>query len=225
MRTYQMPEPSALALDRRRHLLIVASGSTAQLRILDSVSGRPRTLLPLDAPPVAVGVDERRDRTVVLERSAFGRDGFVALLATSTGRVLASYTVALNADSLATVLLRKTDWHHYEGIRLLLKHGVDPDRVTQWGKTALHNAVLSDNRIEIIEILLDHGANPLLTTPRPHRRQSPETRLRRRAEANERRGPGKITEMSGPAEQSPEAARSQCLILRRALDPSRRCVG
>ena len=113
VRTYQMPEPSALALDRRRHLLIVASGSTAQLRILDSVSGRPRTLLPLDAPPVAVGVDERRDRTVVLERSAFGRDGFVALLATSTGRVLASYTVALNADSLAIDSLHGYAW--FEG--------------------------------------------------------------------------------------------------------------
>ena len=75
----------------------------------------------------------------------------------------------LNADSLATVLLRKTDWHHYEGIKLLLEHGAEPDRVTRWRKTALHNAVISDNRLEIVQLLLDHGANPLLKTTRPHR--------------------------------------------------------
>jgi len=75
----------------------------------------------------------------------------------------------LNADSLATLLLRKTDWHHYEGMELLLKKGIDPDRNTHWGKTALHNAVLRDNGIEIIELLLDHGADPLQQTARPHR--------------------------------------------------------
>lgn len=78
-----------------------------------------------------------------------------------------------NADSLATVLLRKTDWHDYEGIKLVLERGVDPDRVTQWRKTALQNAIISDNRLEIIELLLDHGANPLLKTERPHRNQLP----------------------------------------------------
>lgn len=78
-----------------------------------------------------------------------------------------------NADSLSTVLLRKTDWHDYEGIKLLLKSGADPDRVTQWGKTALHNAIISDNGLEIVELLLDHGANPLLKTDRPHRGRWP----------------------------------------------------
>src|SRR5262249_33018430 len=42
--------------------------------------------------------------------------------------------------SVTTVLLRKTDWHHFEGIRFLLEHGADPNRLTHWGKTALHNA-------------------------------------------------------------------------------------
>ena len=79
----------------------------------------------------------------------------------------------LNADSLATLLLRKTDWHDYDGIKLLLDNGVDSDRLTHWGKTALQNAVLSDNGTEIIELLLEHGANPLLATARPHRRQAP----------------------------------------------------
>ena len=51
----------------------------------------------------------------------------------------------LTGDSLAMILLRKTDWHDYDGIEWLLERGVDPNRMTRWGKTALHNAILSDN--------------------------------------------------------------------------------
>jgi ankyrin repeat protein len=66
----------------------------------------------------------------------------------------------LNDDSLATILLRKTDWHDYEGIKWLLEHGVNPNLITRWGKPALHHAVLRDNDRKIIEVLLDHGADP-----------------------------------------------------------------
>jgi ankyrin repeat protein len=66
----------------------------------------------------------------------------------------------LNEDSLGTILLRKTDWHDYDGIKWLLERGVDPNRKTRWGKTAIHNAVLSDNDIPIIQALIDHGADP-----------------------------------------------------------------
>jgi ankyrin repeat protein len=41
--------------------------------------------------------------------------------------------------------------------------------MTQWGKTALHNSVLSDNGIEIVELLLDHGADPLVISQRSER--------------------------------------------------------
>src|SRR5439155_17135513 len=64
-------------------------------------------------------------------------------------------------------LLRKTDWHDSAGIKWLLEQGVDPNRRTRWGKTALHNAVLRDNALEIIEVLLDHGADPTLIAGRP----------------------------------------------------------
>jgi len=67
------------------------------------------------------------------------------------------------------MLLRKTDWHDADGVRYLLAHGVDPNRGTHWGKTALHNAVLSDNGIEIFEALVDHGANPALKASQPLR--------------------------------------------------------
>ena len=66
----------------------------------------------------------------------------------------------LNAASLNMMLLRKTDWHDLEGVQLVLDHGADVNRMSRWGKTALHNAVLSDNRLAIIELLLDRGADP-----------------------------------------------------------------
>jgi ankyrin repeat protein len=73
----------------------------------------------------------------------------------------------LDHDSLATILLRKTDWHDYEGVKWLLEQGVDPNRLTRWGKTALLNAALSDNALEIFEVLLAHGADPTITGTRP----------------------------------------------------------
>jgi ankyrin repeat protein len=66
----------------------------------------------------------------------------------------------LTGDSLATMLLRKADWHDLEGMKLLLAHGADPNHRTVWGYTALHQALRRDNALETIELLLDHGADP-----------------------------------------------------------------
>jgi|ERR1700722_3292629 len=68
----------------------------------------------------------------------------------------------LTADSLATMLLRKHDWHDYDGIEYLLKHGADPNRMTRWRRAAMHQAALRDNSFEIFALLLDHGADPML---------------------------------------------------------------
>ncbi|MBI4503575.1 MAG: ankyrin repeat domain-containing protein [Gemmatimonadetes bacterium] len=78
----------------------------------------------------------------------------------------------LSDDSVSMILLRKTDWHDYEGVKWLLEHGVEPNRTTRWGKTALHNAVLSDNDLRIVEVLLDHGADPTIVASRPGRYDS-----------------------------------------------------
>jgi len=66
----------------------------------------------------------------------------------------------VNHDTLAMMLLRKADWHDLDGVRMLLTHGADPNRTTQWGNSALHNAVVSDNDIEIVRAMLDAGADP-----------------------------------------------------------------
>jgi ankyrin repeat protein len=68
----------------------------------------------------------------------------------------------LNADSLTTMLLRKADIHDYDGMKYLVEHGADPNRMTRWHYTALQQAVRRDNRIELIDLMLDHGADPTL---------------------------------------------------------------
>ncbi|MGZ4867692.1 MAG: ankyrin repeat domain-containing protein [Candidatus Angelobacter sp.] len=68
----------------------------------------------------------------------------------------------LNTDSLTAMLLRKADIHDYDGMKYLLEHGADPNRMTRWHYTALHQAVRRDNRIELIDLMLDHGADPTL---------------------------------------------------------------
>jgi ankyrin repeat protein len=65
-----------------------------------------------------------------------------------------------NANSMSTLLLRKCDWHDAEGLRLVLQHGGDPNWKQAWGNTALHQAVIRDNDLEMIGMLLDHGGDP-----------------------------------------------------------------
>lgn len=67
-----------------------------------------------------------------------------------------------NERSLGTALLRKCDWHDFDGLRLVLECGADPNWITMWGLTALHQAVRRDNGLQMIELLLEYGADPLL---------------------------------------------------------------
>jgi ankyrin repeat protein len=69
----------------------------------------------------------------------------------------------LNPASITTMLLRKADWHDDEGLKLILQHGADPNAMTIWGNTALHQSLRRDNGLVMIEMLMDHGANPALT--------------------------------------------------------------
>ena len=75
----------------------------------------------------------------------------------------------LTPASLNTILLRKTDWHDVDGVRLALDHGADVNAITHWGKTALHNAILSNNSLDIIELLVDRGADPTIVASRASR--------------------------------------------------------
>ena len=100
----------------------------------------------------------------------------------------------LNDVSMTTLLLRKTDWHDFDGIKWLLEHGADPNRATQWGRTAFHHAVLRDNSSGILEALLEHGADPTLVAERPDTRQTAGPAMSGLAMAA-RRGRGDLLEM------------------------------
>jgi ankyrin repeat protein len=101
---------------------------------------------------------------LLLERGADPNDGEVVYHAPETydNAVLTLLVDSgkLTADGLATLLLRKHDWHDYGGVKLLLEHGADPNHMTRWGYAALHQALRRDNDLNIIELLLDHRADP-----------------------------------------------------------------
>jgi ankyrin repeat protein len=82
------------------------------------------------------------------------RDNTVLKILLESGR--------LNEPSMETLLQRKCDWHDAEGLRLVLEHGGDPNRMGIFGHTALHASVRRDNGPEMIEMLLDYGADPTL---------------------------------------------------------------
>lgn len=70
----------------------------------------------------------------------------------------------MRPDKLNGMLLRKADWHDLEGIKYLLEHGADPNAMTIWGYTALHQALRRDNALETIELMLEYGADPAFKT-------------------------------------------------------------
>lgn len=71
-------------------------------------------------------------------------------------------TGKLTAENLAIMLLRKHDWHDYEGVKYLLEHGANPNFVSQRWWPPIYHAILRDNALAIIELSLDHRADPSL---------------------------------------------------------------
>ena len=115
----------------------------------------------------AAGVAHHPELTrLLLERGADPNDDETPYHSpeTNDNRALAVLVESgkLSADSLATMLLRKADWHDFEGIKYLLVHGADPNRMTRWRRTALHQALYRDNDLPHIEIMVELGADPRL---------------------------------------------------------------
>ena len=113
----------------------------------------------------ACGVAHHAELTrLLLERGADPNDGEVTYHTPETRDNTALHVLVEigkpNADSLATMLLRKADWHDEEGLVYLLAHGADPNRMTGWGRTALHQSIQRDNALSMVEALLDHGGDP-----------------------------------------------------------------
>lgn len=68
----------------------------------------------------------------------------------------------LNERSRATIAMRKCDWHDDAGLLLALEHGANPNFMSRWKFTPLHQSIRRDNGLVMVEQLLDHGADPLI---------------------------------------------------------------
>jgi ankyrin repeat protein len=70
-------------------------------------------------------------------------------------------TGRVTPEHLSLMLVRKHDWHDYEGVKYLLERGTDPNYQRQRGWLPLHHGIARDNDSRILALLLDHGADPL----------------------------------------------------------------
>jgi len=142
----------------------------------------------------AAGVAHHTELTqLLIERGADPNDG-EAVYHSPESRDLGAMRVLVEtgkvtAENLVVMLIRKHDWHDYDGVKYLLEHGADPNLEPRPGWLAIHHAIARDNAIEIITLLLDHGADPT----RMKRGQSAVERAARRGRGDllallERRG-------------------------------------
>jgi ankyrin repeat protein len=69
-------------------------------------------------------------------------------------------TGKLTAEHLSLMLIRKLDWHDYDGVKYMLEQGADPNYYRERGWMAVHHAIARNNSLAIITLLLDRGADP-----------------------------------------------------------------
>lgn len=113
---------------------------------------------PLTALLLSRGADPNDDEVPYHAAEWYAHDVIEALLASPQ---------PLSRDSLATLLLRKADWHDLTGVERLLAHGVNPNHRGRWPFTPFQQALRRDNDLPIVEALLDAGGDPLLADAAP----------------------------------------------------------
>jgi len=74
-----------------------------------------------------------------------------------------------NERSLAWLAARKADWHDEKGLLLALDGGANPNYMTQWSHTPFQHSIRRDNGLVMIEMFLDHRADPYLRNADNHR--------------------------------------------------------
>lgn len=73
-------------------------------------------------------------------------------------------TGKLTKENLGVMLIRKIDWHDYNGLQYLLDHGADPNGERKRGWHALHHSLKRANALPFLALLLERGADPLLAS-------------------------------------------------------------
>jgi ankyrin repeat protein len=148
-----------------------ASAGTGWYETIDPA--RPRQILESAIYGAAAIARHPELTRLLLERGADPNDEETPYHVPETGDLTVMKVLlesgTLNPTSLAWMLLRKTDWHDLEGVRLLLDHHADPNLTTRFGDNALQHALRRDNRLEIIAALLERGADPALPGTRDGR--------------------------------------------------------
>jgi ankyrin repeat protein len=71
-------------------------------------------------------------------------------------------TGKLTGENLSMMLIRKHDWHDYDGAKYLLEYGANANGVRSKGWYPLHHALARSNALPFMQLLLDHGADPYL---------------------------------------------------------------
>ena len=99
---------------------------------------------------LARGADPNDDEAVYHSPETY--DNAAMKLLVETGKLTPEY--------LSMMLIRKHDWHDYDGVKYLLERGVDPNFQRGRGWIAIHHAIARNNSLAIIELLLDYGADP-----------------------------------------------------------------
>jgi ankyrin repeat protein len=69
-------------------------------------------------------------------------------------------TGRLTDENIILMLIRKHDWHDEKGVQMILETGIDPNLGWKPGFTPLLHGIARDNGAIIIQLLLDHGADP-----------------------------------------------------------------
>jgi hypothetical protein len=80
------------------------------------------------------------------------------------------FAARLKPDWVSYCLARKLDFEHYDGVKLYLDHGADPNFVTPFGErwTRLHHTIERGRGAKILELLLERGGDISIRDARGH---------------------------------------------------------
>lgn len=99
------------------------------------------------------GADPNDEEAVYHSPETYDNDAMKLLV--ETGKITENH--------LTLMLIRKHDWHDDDGVKYLLEKGASPNSTWGPGLSPVHQALRRGNGLDIITMLMDHGADPLIT--------------------------------------------------------------